>query len=161
MYLLMFHLILPMLALCSFLSLLLCSPTQVERYGPYTDRIRPYTVKIRPYRSNWVYKTVFCTQVEQAGWFRGISKISWNQYSGEQFQWPDLFGFARHWQKLVKTGSRIRLPDSCVEFLAFSAGVRPETASFQRVFAGNSRNTASKIIQLGIEWTQLDNGVVL
>jgi hypothetical protein len=41
------------------------------------------------------------------------------------------------------------LPDSCVEFLAFFGWLRPETASFLRVFAGNPRNTASKIIVLG------------
>ncbi len=83
------------------------------------------------------------------GRFRGIPEISWKQYSGERIRWPDLSGSARNRQEPVKTGSRIRLPDFCVELLAFSGGFRPETASFLRVFAGNSWNTASGIIVLG------------
>ncbi len=74
-------------------------------------------------------------------------------YSGDfieaVFRWPDLSGFARNQQEPVKTGSRIRSPDSCVEFLALPGGFRPETGSFLRVFGGNSRNTASGIIDLG------------
>ncbi len=84
------------------------------------------------------------------GRFRGIPEISWKQYSGERIRWPDLSGFARNRQEPVKTGSRIRSPDSCVEFPALPGGFRPETGSFLRVFAGNSRNTASGIIHLGM-----------
>ena len=39
---------------------------------------------------------------------------------------------------------------SWVEFLAFSDRFRPETVRFLRVFCGNSRNTASGIIDLGL-----------
>ena len=48
----------------------------------------------------------------------------------------------------VKTGSRIRLLDSYIEFLAFSCGFWPEMIRFLRVFPGNSWNTASGIIVL-------------
>jgi hypothetical protein len=42
-----------------------------------------------------------------------------------------------------------RQPDTVTEFLAFSGWLRPETASFPRVFAGNSRNTTSEFIVVG------------
>ncbi len=83
------------------------------------------------------------------GRFRSIPEISWKQYSSKRIRWPDLSGSARNLQDSVKTDSRIRFPDSCVEFLAFSGGFLSETASFLRVCAGNSWNTASGIIVLG------------
>ena len=85
------------------------------------------------------------------GRFRGIPEIWWKQYSGERIRWPDSSGSARNWQETVKTGSRVRSPDSCVESPAFSDGFRPETVSFLMVFTGNSRNTASVFIVLGMK----------
>jgi hypothetical protein len=84
------------------------------------------------------------------GWFRTIPEISWKQYSGERIRWQDLSGSARSRQEPGKTGSRIRSPDSCIEFLAFPGGFWPETVRFLQVSAGNSRNTASGIIDLGM-----------
>jgi hypothetical protein len=84
------------------------------------------------------------------GRFRGIPEVSWKQYSSERIQRPDLSGFARNRQEPVETGSRIRSPDSFVELLALPGGFRLETGSFLKVFAGNSRNTASGIIDLGL-----------
>jgi len=98
-----------------------------------------------------IMKVVFPGQRRTAGnaRFHGIPEISWKQYSGERIRWPDLSGFARNRQEPVKTGSRIRSPDPCVAFLALPGGFRPEKGSFLRVFARNSRNTASGIIDLG------------
>jgi hypothetical protein len=45
-------------------------------------------------------------------------------------------GLVRNRQKPGKTDSRIRSPDSCVEFLTFSGGFRPKTVRFLRVSAG-------------------------
>jgi hypothetical protein len=61
---------------------------------------------------------------------------TWKQYSGKQIRWPDSFGSAWNKQEPGKTGSRIRSSDSCVEFLTFSGGFRPETVRFLRVSAG-------------------------
>ncbi len=70
-------------------------------------------------------------------------------FMGAVFRWTDLSGSAWNQQEPVKTGSWIRSPDLRTGFLAFSGGCRLETVSFLRVFAENSRNTASGIIVLG------------
>jgi hypothetical protein len=72
-------------------------------------------------------------------------------YSGERMQWPDLSDSTRNRQEPVKTGGRIRSPDSWVDFLAFYEGFRPEMMNFLRLFAENSRNVASGIIVLGAD----------
>ena len=52
-----------------------------------------------------------------------IPVISWQQYSDEWIQLPDLFGFCGNRQKPATTNNCIRSPVHCIGFLPFSDGV--------------------------------------
>jgi len=86
------------------------------------------------------------TQVEQSA-KEPVGSADFREFHGSSIP---VTGFIRFCPEPVETGSWIRSPDPCIGFLVFSGRFRLGTVSFLRVFAGNSRNTASEIIVLGM-----------
>ena len=78
-----------------------------------------------------------------------IPEISWKQYIGNGFDDPIYPVPPGSDGNLLKPAAEIRLPDSWVEFLTFSAAFRLETAIFLQDFAGNTPTAALRHIILG------------
>ncbi len=103
--------------------------------------------------SSHLAETVICTQIESPGQETADSRV-FRRFHGSSIPadksgdriYPVPSGTDRNLSKLA-AGYGNRIP--WVKFLAFSCWLRPETASFLRVFAGNPQNTASGIIVLG------------
>ena len=85
-----------------------------------------------PYRNSSVWRKF--TQIEHARQetvgSNEIPVISWQQYSDEWIQWPDLFGFCRNRQEPATTDNCIRSLVHCIGFLPFSDGVPVRYCTF-------------------------------